>query len=178
MKGLLILVLCVVLVVFVLGCAENVEPDPREKEVVQLVVHEEFDKAISKAKQLYEGQELNEMIDWINSYRKKVDEHNQWINEQYDEMYPSRKLEIQPGSSYEIRGDYVYITGSVKNVSNSAISYFEVIVKILDESGQVVDSDYTNDGLKLEPGEMRSFEIMHRWSADFSEYVLEIGDVK
>lgn len=180
MKKYLILFVCLLIIFLLVGCEQNTEldVDPREKEVVQLVVREKYEEAISKAKELYEGEELDEMLDWINSYAKRNKEHEKWVKEQFEDMYPSTKLEIQSGYTYKIKGNYVYITGRVKNVSDSDISYFEIRVDFLDNEGNVLDSDYTNDGLTLKPGEMREFEIMHRWSDDYKKYSLSIGNVK
>jgi len=97
---------------------------------------------------------------------------------EYEKAFPKTKLEIQKDNTREIRGDYIYINGSVKNVSNSDINYFEVRVDFKDEDGNVLDSNYTNDRLTLKPGDKREFEIMHRWNDDYAKYQLSIGDVK
>lgn len=173
MKKYLLPLLCL-MAVFLFGCNQNKEADPREKEIVQLVVNSRFDEATKRANEFYEGKELEETLKWI-SESKKLEEQRQ---ETIKGLRPELKLEIQKGHASEVRGDYVYVTGRVKNVTDKDINYFEVIVKFLDENNQVLDSDYTNDSLKLKPGEMRSFEIMHRWSDDFKIYKLTMGDVR
>ena len=41
-------------------------------------------------------------------------------------------------------GNYTFVCGSVKNIGNVAISYFEVNVKYIDVNKNVLDSDFTN----------------------------------
>ena len=75
-------------------------------------------------------------------------------------------------------GDYIYINGSVTNTSSSkTISYFEVEAKFYDSKGNVIDSDWTNDGDDLEPGESRKFEIMHKYDSNTKDIRLSIKDV-
>lgn len=76
-------------------------------------------------------------------------------------------------------GNYIYINGSVTNTSLSkTISYFEVEAKFSDSKGNVIDSDWTNDGNALEPGETRKFEIMHKYDSSFDNIRLSIKDVR
>lgn len=86
-------------------------------------------------------------------------------------------LEIVKGYTYRKDGNYVYINGSVKNISEKTISYYEVEVTFFDSSGSVVDSDYTNDGQDLKSGETRKFEIMHKHDSIFDKYKLSIKNV-
>ncbi len=177
MKKIFIIILCFFIAFLLTSCKQQQkepEVDPREREVVQLVVHDKFDEAIIRANELYEGKELEEMVDWIN---KHID-INKNRQKQIQSLYPSRKLEIQSGYTHEIRNDYVYITGRVKNISDSKIRYFEVRVDFKDSNGNVLDSNYTNDGLTLNPGDMREFKIMHRWNNDYKKYSLSIDGVK
>jgi len=141
--------------------------DTREKEIVQLVAKGAYDEAIKSAEKSYKGKELDEMIYWINA-KKPTNTRKQT---------QTKKLEIQSGYSDKIKGDYIYITGRVKNVSDTNISYFEVKCNFLDDNNQVLDSDYTNDGLTLKPREMREFEIMHKYSSDYKNYKLSIGKI-
>ncbi|MEG1567082.1 MAG: FxLYD domain-containing protein [Anaerovoracaceae bacterium] len=81
-------------------------------------------------------------------------------------------------STSNIDGDYIYINGSVSNMSShKAIKYFEVGIKFYDIGGKVIDSDYTNDGIKLSPGETRKFEIMHKYDKSMTTFSLFIQDV-
>lgn len=165
MKTKFKLIACLLLLLFIVGCS-NQNTDPREEQIVQLVVNEKYDEAISKANELYQGKELEEMIYWINKSKPVIKQSQ------------TNKLEIQSGHTGSAKGDYYYITGRVKNNSNTDINYFEVVCKFLDENDQVLDSDYTNDSLVLKPGEMREFEIMHKYRDEYEKYQLFIGEVK
>ena len=78
----------------------------------------------------------------------------------------------------EKSGNYIYIKGSVTNTSVSkTISYFEVEAKFYDSNEKVIDSDWTNDGEELEPGETRQFEIMHKYNSSEKDIRLYIKEV-
>lgn len=172
-----ILYCIVILTIFILSaCGQNEQVDPREKEIVQLVVNEKYDKATQKANELYKDQELQEMIEWINKHKKIDTARQDKINEVYSET--TDILKIQPGYTSKIQNDYYYITGRVKNVGNKDIDYFEVKCNFLDKNNQVLDSDYVNDNLVLKPGEMREFEIMHKYKNEYEKYQLSIGDIR
>lgn len=163
-----IVLLCFILIFalsLLIACNRD---DPREKEVVQLVAKGAYDEAIRSAEELYKGKELDEMIYWINT-KKPTNTRKQT---------QTKKLEIQSGYTDKVKGDYIYVNGRVKNTSDTNISYFEVRCDFLNDNNQVLDSDYTNDGLTLKSGEMREFEIMHKYSSEYKNYKLSIGDVK
>ena len=62
-------------------------------------------------------------------------------------------------------------------INNNWINYFEVEAKFYDSHGNVINSDWTNDGEELGPGESRKFEIMHKYSSDEKDIRLFIKDV-
>ena len=55
--------------------------------------------------------------------------------------------------------NYLYIEGTVKNTSSKDVRYYEIGVKFLDRSGNVVDTDWTN-GTDLDAGDSQRFEII------------------
>lgn len=173
MKKWLIIFICCMLIFCLIGCKKTA--DPREREIIVLLNENKYDEARDLIIELYDGEEkkMEEMICWVN----KVEKDEREIQEKIDELYLSKKLIIQSGHKLKIDGDYAYITGRVKNVSDKPISYFEIRVDYLDDDGNVLDSDYTNDGLKLNPGEQRSFEIMSKVDS-FKDYSLSIGQIK
>lgn len=172
MKKILAVLLCFVFVLGVTGCNRV---DPREREIIILLNENKFNDAIIKAKQLYEGEEkkLEEVLEFIQSSKTNREKEKQMI----EDAYPSKKLEIQPDDSYSIKGDYAYVTGKVKNISNSEILYFEVVVDLLDDNGNIIHSEYTNDGLTLKPNATREFKIMFKNNEDYKKYKLSIGKV-
>lgn len=170
---------CLIILITMLllsACSQNEQVDPREKEIVQLLNNKNFDEAVQKANELYKGEDkkLAEVLNYIKEDKERESIRKQMI----EDVYPSSKLEIQPNHTSKIQNDYYYITGRVKNISNNDIDYFEVKCNFLDKNNQVLDSDYVNDNLVLKPGEMREFEIMHRYKNEYDKYQLLIGDVK
>lgn len=174
-KNMLIILICLILILGV-GCGTNEKVDPREREIIVLLNENKHNEAISKAKELYEGEDekLEEMLEYIRKDNSRKKEHIKLIQE----TIPSTKLEIQSGHTYETKNNYTTIKGKVKNTSNDTISYFEVVVDLLDDEGNIIHSEYTNDGLNLKPDAMREFEIKFRSNSDYKDYKLSIGDVR
>lgn len=87
------------------------------------------------------------------------------------------KLEIVKGWQWIDEGDWTYIRGSVKNVGDVPIGYFKVQAEYKNAKGEVVDTDYTNSGERVNPGAAKKFEIMHRDSPEFKNVSISIGRV-
>jgi hypothetical protein len=85
-------------------------------------------------------------------------------------------LQIQEGWNWEIDGNYNYVRGRVENIGADPINYFEVTAEYLDEDGNVLDSDYTNSGQTLNPGDMKEFEIMHRHSSEYKKVRIYVNE--
>jgi hypothetical protein len=64
--------------------------------------------------------------------------------------------------TWDFERDYVYVTGSVENTGETNIRYFEVVVEYLDRNDRVIDSDYTNCGEIIKPGNQKTFEIISK----------------
>jgi uncharacterized protein YceK len=64
--------------------------------------------------------------------------------------------------TWDFKGDYVIISGSVQNTGETNIRYFEVVVEYLDRNDNVIDSDYTNCAETIKPGNKKTFEIMSK----------------
>lgn len=171
-RNILILFLCLILF-FSFGCGEE-ENDPRESEIIKLVFDGKLDEAVQRTEELFEGKEKDEMLEWVNKHIDIKERRKQL----YQNTHPSTKLEIQPNHTYEIKDGYAYVKGRVKNVSDASITYFEVVVDLLDDKGNILHSEYTNDGLELKPNAMREFEIMFKDSDEYEKYRLSIGKVK
>lgn len=86
-------------------------------------------------------------------------------------------LEIESGWTWRVDGDYIYVDGSVKNISERTIDYFEIGASFLDSNGNVLDSDYTNNAQPLLPNTSRKFEIMHKHDSNYNKVSLCIQKV-
>jgi hypothetical protein len=73
-------------------------------------------------------------------------------------------------------GDYITITGTVKNISDKDISYYEVGISFMDSLGNVLDTDWTN-GSDVGPGESQEFSTMHSYSSDYDKIKVYIKEV-
>lgn len=116
----------------------------------------------------------------ISDTRKMVENRkNEKALEEYRNTPTKSDLKVNNDWTTEKSGSYIYIKGSVTNVSRSkTIRYFEVEAKFCDNSGNVIDSDWTNDSEELELGETRKFEIMHKYSKDEKDICLSVKEVK
>ena len=100
------------------------------------------------------------------------------VVQEYKSTPTTSDIRINEDWETEKDGNYIYISGSVTNESSSkTISYFEVEAKFYDSKGNVIDSDWTNDGDDLEPNETRRFEIMHKYDSSYDGVRLFIKDV-
>jgi len=120
------------------------------------------------------------------SEQKKMSDAKQAIEDykyekavqEYKSSPTTSDLRVNSDWTQKKSGNYIYINGSVTNTSSSKIiNYFEVEAKFYDSKGNVIDSDWTNDGDKLEPGESRKFEIMHKYDSSVDAIRLSIKDV-
>jgi hypothetical protein len=75
-------------------------------------------------------------------------------------------------------GDYMYTTGSVKNVSQTSYSYIKVKVTHYDDSGNVIETDWTYavDSEPLRPDEQHSFEIMTKYRTGMAKFKVEVTE--
>ena len=180
MRKCLIILICVLFMFLVVGCVQNKSEettfDERDTAVMKLIRDRKYDEALEKVNEVFEGNE-DKKSEYLDTIYKGLNIERQ-KQELYEKMRPSPKLEIQSGYKYEIRGDYVYIIGRVKNVNDKDIRYFEVRIDFKDSDGKILHTDYTNDGLTLKPNAMREFEIMSKWNDEYQKYSLSIGDVK
>ncbi|MDP2682706.1 MAG: FxLYD domain-containing protein [Deltaproteobacteria bacterium] len=90
---------------------------------------------------------------------------------------PEIKLDIVKGWEWTSEGDWNHIRGSVKNIGEVPVGYFEVRAEYMNSKGSVVDTDYTNSGERLNPGAAKKFEITHRHSPEFKKVSISIGRV-
>lgn len=97
-------------------------------------------------------------------------------NDNIDNNIVINPLKIQGISCYEGDEDeYEYAKGYVKNVGNTSHSYIKVKVTYTDDSGNVVDTDWTYAGSdNLQPGERKSFEIMTSYNKNMKKCSLKI----
>lgn len=89
-------------------------------------------------------------------------------------------LEIQEGWTWEttLGESYSYIRGTVKNMGDTVINYFEVVALYKDAEGNVLDTDYTNSGETLRPGWSKEFEIMHRVRREYKKVSIYVQNVR
>jgi len=88
------------------------------------------------------------------------------------------RLEIVEGWKWINDGDYTYIKGRVKNISDVSVDYFKLTAEYMDSNGNVLDTDYTNSGETIRPGNQKEFEIMHRVDNEYTKVKIFIDEVK
>lgn len=90
----------------------------------------------------------------------------------------SKELVIIDGWTWVTEDDYTYVRGSVKNVGKKAIKYFEVNVKYKDLNKNVIDSDFTNWGGQIQPGDAKEFEIKHYLNKKYQSIDISVNKYK
>ena len=87
-------------------------------------------------------------------------------------------LQIQTGWTWKVDNyGYSKINGSVKNIGTKPITYFEVTAEYSDANGKVIDTSYTNSNERINPGNEKRFEILHKYSPDFKGSQLLVNRV-
>lgn len=72
---------------------------------------------------------------------------------------------------------YLYIEGTISNISSKDIRYYKIGVRFLDRFGNVIDTDWTN-GTDLGAWESTRFEIMHKRDCDYTSIELYVKEVR
>lgn len=100
------------------------------------------------------------------------------LNEPVVSLDTQKELAIQEGWVWEKDGAYTYIKGSVKNNGEEPIYYYRINAEYKDEAGQVLDTDFTNSGTRLDPGSEAKFEIMHPHDNAYAEVIIYISKIR
>jgi hypothetical protein len=115
----------------------------------------------------------------MQNIRDDIDSY--YLQKELDELLskPSTfDLQIQSGWTTRKSGNYTYIEGSVKNISDDkTISYYKITARFYDSSGNVIDSDWTNGSQDLRPGDSVQFDIMHEYDYRVSDIKLVVDEV-
>jgi hypothetical protein len=103
-----------------------------------------------------------------DSFEGNSDEEKKWIEEN-----PLQILDIKG----EVKGNYIYVSGAVKNRSNTPHSFIKIKVIYTDYEDNVVDTDWTYlDSEELKPNEQKYFEIMTKYRKGMDRFKVEILD--
>lgn len=122
--------------------------------------------ALSDTERQKEIQELARMGDGIAKEQMRLE-----VEQAQKEANPIEIID-KKGT---IRGDYIHVTGAVKNVSQTPHSYIKVKVTHLDNDGDVLDTDWTYASSEdLKPNEQKYFEIMTRYRDGMSKFRVEV----
>ena len=115
----------------------------------------------------------------MSEQKKMADTRQEMEDYRYETTPTTYDLKINSDWDYDIDGDYIYINGSVTNISSSkTISYYEVEARFYDSDGDLLGSDWTNDGDSLGPNETRNFEIMCDYYRGYDNIKLVVKEVE
>lgn len=98
------------------------------------------------------------------------------VTKEYVENYvPELEITEKHG---KIDGDYIYVSGAVKNNTQNPVYFVKIQVDYLDNSGNVVDSDwtYSNSTDGLQPNAQKYFDVMTRRYGDYTKFKVSIAD--
>lgn len=109
--------------------------------------------------------------------RKSVEnDRNTRIYEDYISTPTTSDIEIEDGWTWDVDGDYIKIEGSVSNISDKTISYYEVTAEFLDSNDNAIDTDWTN-GSDVSPNSSSKFDMMYKYDRRIKNVRLKITDV-
>lgn len=111
----------------------------------------------------------------IELYKKTKDVHK--LMKKFPGNIHSKVLIIDEWT-WVTEDNYTYVRGSVKNIGEIAINYFEVTVKYKDINKNVLDSDFTNWNRKIQSGEAKEFEIRHHVNKNYQCIDISVNNYK
>jgi hypothetical protein len=164
--------LLILLLFFIMiGCSENSSS--------------EYSSKISEAKEAYEKKDLNTTISIINNLQKTTDLKEEDILFYYDVLterlneYKAIKKELKYiNTTAKVEGDYIYVTGAIKNNSDKTITFLKINFNQLGVSNEVIDSEQAFvvglEGIK--PNEQKYFDMMIKLRKGYNLPKLEIVD--
>lgn len=170
MKKILTILLILLMIFTLTACQSDGFEEEKDKQIIKLLNDGKVNEAKEKVKELYVGKEQN-IKEWLESIDKYNSTTNNIIVKDED------ALVIQNGWTWDIKGDYTYVKGRVKNINNKNIKYFEITVEYLDENEKVLDTDYTNSGEIIKPDNMKEFEIMHKYNSDYNKVRIFVNKI-
>jgi hypothetical protein len=143
-----------VLMLSFVACSYELSVEQKDKIILDTYKKGDMEATKQKVVELYKDDTLK-ASSWLMAFK-----------EEQDEMY-KYQLKILDNWTWTVEGNYSYIRGRVKNMSDKDMDYFEITVEYSDKAGNVIDSDYTNSGELLKVGNQKEFEIMHKDSKDY-----------
>jgi len=123
----------------------------------------------NEGEKFLESKNIQKMLEYNSSFNERL----KIISSKYMD-----RLEIVEGWKWINDGDYTYIKGRVKNISDVSVDYFKLTAEYIDSNGNVLDTDYTNSGETIRPGNQKEFEIMHRVDNEYTKVKIFIDEVK
>lgn len=98
-------------------------------------------------------------------------------SEQASSLY-ELSMQIQPGWKWEQERNYTYIRGRIKNAGDKITRYWAIEARYFGPNGEVLDKDMTNSAQNLYPGQMQTFEIMHKDDPLYKSVDLHVIEVR
>lgn len=169
-RKLSLIILVIFLVSILVGCSG------KDKEILDLAEKGDIDGAIAKIEEYYKD-DPEKQIELLEKLKSYIDMSQVSIPANSDTSKLVNPLEIQPGWTWEGDGyNYAHVKGRVKNVSDRNITYFEVTAEFADDAGNILNTDYTNSGETIRPGNMKEFDIMHEMNSDYKKVRIFVND--
>lgn len=75
------------------------------------------------------------------------------------------------------KNNYTTISGNVKNIGDSTISYYEITIKLMDKNGEVLDSVWTNNSGQFQAGESSKWEKSIKYDERMEKYSASVTKV-
>ena len=128
---------------------------------------------------LPDGKEVCEYDTLTKEEKKQQQEEIEQFKKQQNLIDSSvNGLIIQNEKIWTNDGDYSYFKGRVKNIGNLDITYWKLTLELCDSNENVLDTDYTNSSETIRPGNMKEFEIMHKYDSEYKKARVFIDEAK
>lgn len=100
-------------------------------------------------------------------------------SKQNDKVAYRSKMEISDVSINGDRGSkYKTISGSIKNTGDKDVSYYKITIDLMDDTGNVLNTIWTNNSGNFRPNTSSKWDKMVEWDDKYTKYRTFVEEVK
>lgn len=151
--------------------------DEKQTRIANVYVNKGPDAAITEIEKYYkyDKKKMNIAKGVISENEKKKLKHPVPIGDNKPNLTVNDLQIVE--TKQETRGNYSYVTGSVKNNGKVPTRYYEIYINYCDANGNILITDRTNSTIELQPNASNSFKIMSRMVDGVDKYNVYVNKV-
>lgn len=128
--------------------------------------------------QIEKNKELKSNLDKVvNNYKNEVSEDNKNVDKQLADLDKYRLIVLDTKET-NYSNEYHDVKITVKNVSSENVNYVKIGLDFLNENGEIVQSDWTNDDSIIKPNAQQTLTKRISNTIKYKTINAEIQEVK